>query len=236
VFRNRTDLVYRGAPGQANRLELSAGAIKTFADDPGRPTTPWPSSGCMPITDIRVECFTSGVTTVRLILDDRDDALDANNAEPERANCGLGFDSADLDLTDPEPTGCESVSRFPVDTGSPATVVGRSARVRRGRAAVRLRCRRGREGGRCRGTLVIRRGGRCKLGREDDRCRRRLGIRRRGRVIGRARYSIRAGRHETVEVRLREEIRGRRRVLLVARERARDGRPMTTEAVLFLRA
>jgi 6-phosphogluconolactonase len=221
VFRNRTDLVYRGAPGQANRLELSAGAIKTFADDPGRPTTPWPSSGCMPITDIRVECFTSGVTTVRLILDDRDDALDANNGVPERVNCGLGFDRADLDLTDPEPVfECESVSRFPVDTGSPATVVGRSARVRGGRAAVRLRCRRGREGGRCRGRLALR-----------------LPARRRaGRVIGRARYSIRAGRRETVRVPLRIRISGRRRVRLVARERARDGRPMTTEAVLFLRA
>jgi 6-phosphogluconolactonase len=221
VRRSGSELLYRAAPGQANKLALSAGAIKAFADDPGRSTTPAPSSGCMPITDIRVECFTSGVTAVRLVLEDRDDSLNANNGVPEIINCGTGFDSLTLDLTDPEPlfNTCESVSRFPVDTGSPATVVGRSARASRAPPAGRLRCRRGREGGRCRGRLALRLRGR----------------RRAGRVIGRARYSIRAGRRETVRVPLRIRISGRRRVRLVARERARDGRPMTTRAVLILR-
>jgi 6-phosphogluconolactonase len=216
VRRVGTELRYRAPPGQANRLGISAGAVKAFADDPGRSMTPAPSSGCMPITDTRVECFTSGVTAASAVLDDQDDTLNSTNGVPERINCGTGFDSVTIDLTD-EPlfNTCERVSRSPVGTGSPATVVGRSARVRGRRAAVRLRCRRGREGGRCRG---------------------RLALRRRGRVIGRARYSIRAGRRETLPVRLRIRISGRRRVRLVARERARDGRPMTTEAVLFLRA
>ena len=98
-------------------------------------------------------------------------------------------------MTDPEPVGCESVSRSAIREG-PHVRIGTVRRARRGRVVrVGLRCPRA-LGHRCRGRLEV-------------------ALTRRGlRPAPGARYSIRAGRSATVRVRITRRdarrLRGRR--------------------------
>ena len=130
---------------------------------------------------------------------DGNDGLDAKAGEgaavpDEQLDCGGGTDSALIDLTDPEPVGCESISRSAIREG-PHVRIGRVRRARGRSVRVGLRCPRS-LGHRCRGRLEV-------------------ALTRRGlRPAPGARYSIRAGRSATVRVRLMRRdarrLRGRR--------------------------
>jgi hypothetical protein len=114
-------------------------------------------------------------------------------------DCGShdrGLDSAEIDLVDPRPLGCEFVERFASDDGPPGAPVSNRLRfTRAGRSKVRIACPRGAKV-RCRGRMSVR----------DPR----------GRVLGSARYSVRLGRRELVLVRLSRK----ERALLQRRGRA----------------
>ncbi len=119
---------------------------------------------------------------------------------------------AAIDLTDPQPKGCECVGSAAKDQHPTVQVRNPKVRVRRGRALLRLSCRPATPGGRCAGTATI----------KKDR-----------RTVARGEYEIRAGRSTTLSVRLTEVVRGGARVL--TRERDTRGRPKSTEATIALR-
>jgi hypothetical protein len=72
------------------------------------------------------------------------DTLDANDGvQDTRIDCSTGFDTVFLDLEDPNPNdaeNCESIDRRKVDEEPGARILSARARVRRGRAGVRLLC------------------------------------------------------------------------------------------------
>lgn len=217
VFRNGSSLAFRAHPGRVNNVTIGRGSpaasFVSFRDPAPRAVTPAPGSGCLTSSNDQALCSMAGTSSVSVLLFDDDDRINSRDGFSQGINCGSGFDVADVDLLDTNVFQCEQVFRSPVDTGSPARPVDRTIRVRRGRAVTRLACRKGREGGRCRGRLALRRS---------------------GRRIGRARYSIAAGRRRTVRVPVATAIRRRVKALLLARERAADKRPMTTRAEVFL--
>jgi 6-phosphogluconolactonase (cycloisomerase 2 family) len=223
VNRDRTLLRFNKTPGAGDySVRISASSSgRTFTASKPRRIVPVPGSGCSPFETsdtTGVQCTTTNVTEVRAFTNDGDNTVNAQNGFPEFVICGTagpGFDTVFLDLTDPSPFNCDSVSRAPKGVGAPARPVGRSARVKRRVAFLRLRCPKNRQGRRCRGRVAIERKNR--------------------RISRRKRYSIRAGRRKTVRVRLRIGIRRPTKVRVLTRERARDGRPMTSNTVLVLK-
>ena len=122
------------------------------------------------------------------------------------------FEPAAIDLTDPQPRRCESLSIAAKDQHPTVRVGARGLRLRRARLLLPLRCPRATVGGRCAGTATIRKGS--------------------GR-IARGRYRIRAGRSRTLRLRLRRPVRGR--VQILTRERDTKGMPKTTRTTIVLR-
>jgi Ca2+-binding RTX toxin-like protein len=86
------------------------------------------------------------------------DTLDANDGVRDtRIDCSTGFDTVLLDLKDPNPTdaeNCESIDRRKVDEEPGTRILSAGARVRDGRAGVRLRCPRAVHQA-CAGTLTL---------------------------------------------------------------------------------
>lgn len=218
AYRSGTSLIFRAHPGRSNDVTVSRGtpaaSFVVFTDPAPRAITPAPSSGCLTNRNDQVVCSLASASRTTVALDDGDDRLNAQDGFPQTITCGTGFDSIFTDLQDSASTSCEVNSAAMVDVGAAARPVRRSARTRRGSARIRLSCGRGRQGGRCRGRLTLKR---------------------RGRTLGRARYRIRAGHRKTVRVPLTSRVRRRTKVRLLTRERARNGSPMTTRAIFILR-
>jgi len=87
-----------------------------------------------------------------------DDVLFTRDGEPEAViACDSGLrDEAFIDLTDPDPTGCELIERRPVLEEPNAELPGpRTLRRRGGRVQVAVRCPRAAKAG-CRGTVSLR--------------------------------------------------------------------------------
>jgi RTX calcium-binding nonapeptide repeat (4 copies) len=117
-----------------------------------------------------------------------------------------------IDLADPRPKGCETVSTAAKDQHPTVQVRGGALRVRTGSVLLPLRCPRATVGGRCAGTATIKKG---------------------SSRVARGRYRIRAGRSRRVRLRLRRSVRGPAQVL--TRERDTDGMPKTTRTRVVLR-
>lgn len=106
-----------------------------------------------------------------------DDILGANDGARDDVLCGQGFDTVTADLEDQPGADCESVTRFAVDDGPPASV--RTRTVPRARTVrLTLACPRAAKVP-CRGLLTVRSG---------------------ARVLGGARYSVGLGRRSTLAV------------------------------------
>ena len=151
----------------------------------------------------RADVLFGGDGSDRLLGRAGNDIFDAKQGEvvavPDALiDCGSGTgDQALIDLTDPEPVGCETFARSAIREG-PHLVIGTVRRARRGAWAVRVRCPRA-LGHPCRGTV-------------------KLGSTRRNATRGRgSRYRVRQGRRATLRVRLRG--RARRRAFVRSVER-----------------
>jgi hypothetical protein len=125
---------------------------------------------------------------------------------------GLIGDVATIDLTDPQPTLCESVQQGAKDQHPLVQVRRGSGRVAAGRVAVRLACPKAAPGKRCAGTVRVVR---------------------KGRTVARGRYRIKKGRRSTVKLRMRRSALGGAQVL--TRERDTHGRLEKTRTLIRLR-
>lgn len=134
---------------------------------------------------------------------------------PSFSNLVLSFlEAAAIDLTDPQPKRCERVSTAAKDQHPTVQVRRGAVRVRKGRAMLRLRCRRATPGGRCAGTATIKKG---------------------RRTVARGDYRMRAGTSRTLRLRLRLRQSARGRAKVLTRERDVKGMPKTTQTAVALR-
>jgi Ca2+-binding RTX toxin-like protein len=165
------------------------------------------------------EVIFGGDGSDRITARNGNDVIDTKQGEPVAApdhliDCGAGTgDQALIDLTDPEPIGCETFARSAIREG-PHLVIGTVRRARRGVWAVRVRCPRA-LGHPCRGNI-------------------KLGSTRRNATRGRGtRYRVRHGRRATLRVRLRG--RARRRAFVRSVERGDITGRKTTVGLRLLR-
>ena len=133
----------------------------------------------------------------------------APRAFPDQLLCGLGIDTAIMDLMDTQ-VGCENRSIAAIDEGGILAIPSERVRVRGGAAAVRLFCPSSSKT-RCDGRLTLRRG---------------------ARLLGRARYRLGIGAGATVRVHVG---RARGKVTATAVESDSRHRPKTTVAAVTLR-
>lgn len=155
----------------------------------------------------------------RLFGGDRDDTLFTRDGVKDTVvNCGLGTDTANVDLRDAPSTNCENIDQGALKEGPNVRISKRALRVGRdGRARVKLSCPR-KLRSRCKGTLS--------LSLYPRRARR-----------GATRYSIKPGRSKRVRVRLssrdrralakKRKPRGR----IASLERGQHGRKTTIRVV-----
>lgn len=139
------------------------------------------------------------------------------NGRRDTVLCGRGRrDRVTVDLTDvvADPRQCNTIRRAPKDQFPVVAIKGRKAKVRNGRAAVKLKCPKKVATKGCRGKLTVKRG---KKGKGK---------------LGSKRYRIKKGKKKTVRVRVGGH---RGTVTAIAREKGTDGRPKTTRAQLKVR-